>query len=272
MVRVATGVEAITCETTLQADVIELRLIAAHAPRYNRRSKFPERLQWLKITEEAFPRLSMVRDGPRRRRRPTSDRSGDDSPPRTSCWRSTTASRSGSARPAEPDRPTDGLRPGRDGPVLRPCDGSVGPRGVRRGGRAGARRPRRRRPAGRAGGVAAAAPAGRRAALRGGGHHPAPAGDADPTGAPLPPGPQPGRVPGDRRRPARGRPWEIHVDPVRPPGRRRRRLARARSRRRWPGRRWRPPRPWPRRSVRCRPPGSRRPSRSPTGSSSPASG
>ena len=61
MVRVATGVEAVPCVTQLQADVIELRLIASHAPRYNRRSKFPERTQWIKITEEAFPRLSVVR-------------------------------------------------------------------------------------------------------------------------------------------------------------------------------------------------------------------
>ena len=41
MVRLATGVEAVPCVTQLQADVIELRLIASHAPRYNRRSKFP---------------------------------------------------------------------------------------------------------------------------------------------------------------------------------------------------------------------------------------
>jgi DNA polymerase-3 subunit epsilon len=61
MVRVATGVEAVPCLTSLQADVTELRLIAAHAPRYNRRSKFPERMSWIKITDEAFPRLSMVR-------------------------------------------------------------------------------------------------------------------------------------------------------------------------------------------------------------------
>jgi DNA polymerase-3 subunit epsilon len=60
MVRVATGVEAIPCVTPLQADVVELRLIAAHAPRYNRRSKFPERQLWIKITEEPFPRLSVV--------------------------------------------------------------------------------------------------------------------------------------------------------------------------------------------------------------------
>ena len=38
----------------------ELRLIAAHKPRYNRRSKFPERAVWLKLTVEAFPRLSIV--------------------------------------------------------------------------------------------------------------------------------------------------------------------------------------------------------------------
>ena len=61
MVRLATGVEAVPCLTPLQADVTELRLIGSHAPRYNRRSKFPERTQWIKITDEAFPRLSMVR-------------------------------------------------------------------------------------------------------------------------------------------------------------------------------------------------------------------
>ncbi|MGI8456844.1 MAG: DEDD exonuclease domain-containing protein [Propionibacteriaceae bacterium] len=82
MVRVADGVQTVVCETGLQADVTELRLIAAHAPRYNRRSKFPERHQWLKITEEAFPRLSLVRSvrddgatyfGPFRRRQTAED-------------------------------------------------------------------------------------------------------------------------------------------------------------------------------------------------------
>jgi DNA polymerase-3 subunit epsilon len=61
MVRLSTGVEAIPCLTALQAEVVELRLIGSHAPRYNRRSKFPERTQWIKITEEPFPRLSVVR-------------------------------------------------------------------------------------------------------------------------------------------------------------------------------------------------------------------
>ncbi len=61
MVRIATGVEATVCRTPLEAEVLELRLIAAHAPRYNRRSKYPERQHWLKLTREAFPRLSIVR-------------------------------------------------------------------------------------------------------------------------------------------------------------------------------------------------------------------
>jgi DNA polymerase III subunit epsilon len=82
MVRLATGVEAVPCVTQLQADVTELRLIASHAPRYNRRSKFPERTQWIKITQEAFPRLSVVRAvredgatyfGPFRRRQAAED-------------------------------------------------------------------------------------------------------------------------------------------------------------------------------------------------------
>ena len=61
MVRVATGVEATVCRTALEAEVLELRLIAAHAPRYNRRSKYPERQHWVKLTRETFPRLSVVR-------------------------------------------------------------------------------------------------------------------------------------------------------------------------------------------------------------------
>jgi DNA polymerase-3 subunit epsilon len=61
MVRVSTGVEAVACATPLHAEVVELRMIAAHAPRYNRRSKFPDRQLWLKITDEPFPRLSVVR-------------------------------------------------------------------------------------------------------------------------------------------------------------------------------------------------------------------
>jgi DNA polymerase III subunit epsilon len=62
MVGLAERVDAIECAHALEAQVRELRLIAAHKPRYNRRSKYPERSMWLKLTVEAFPRLSIVRE------------------------------------------------------------------------------------------------------------------------------------------------------------------------------------------------------------------
>jgi DNA polymerase III subunit epsilon len=62
MVGLAAVVTPIVCATPLEAEVRELRLIAAHKPRYNRRSRFPERAMWLKLTAEAFPRLSRVRE------------------------------------------------------------------------------------------------------------------------------------------------------------------------------------------------------------------
>ena len=61
MIGIASGVRGIECGTTLEAEVRELRLIAEHKPRYNRRSKFPERQHWLKVTVEPFPRLSLVK-------------------------------------------------------------------------------------------------------------------------------------------------------------------------------------------------------------------
>ena len=57
----AERVDPIPCAHALEAQVRELRLIAAHKPRYNRRSKYPERSVWLKLTAEAYPRLSVVR-------------------------------------------------------------------------------------------------------------------------------------------------------------------------------------------------------------------
>ena len=39
----------------------ELRLIAEHKPRYNRRSRFPEKVHFIKLTREPWPRLSLVR-------------------------------------------------------------------------------------------------------------------------------------------------------------------------------------------------------------------
>ncbi len=61
MVGIAVRVDAIPCATPLEAEVRELRLIAELAPRYNRRSRNPERAVWVKLTVEAFPRLSVVR-------------------------------------------------------------------------------------------------------------------------------------------------------------------------------------------------------------------
>jgi len=61
MVGMAERVDAIPCAHGLEAEVRELRLIAEHKPRYNRRSRFPERSVFLKLTDEPFPRLSVVR-------------------------------------------------------------------------------------------------------------------------------------------------------------------------------------------------------------------
>ncbi|WP_101394296.1 DEDD exonuclease domain-containing protein [Phycicoccus duodecadis] len=61
MVRLAESVSPVVCATTLEAEVRELRLIAEHKPRYNRRSRHPEKALWVKLTVEPFPRLSVVR-------------------------------------------------------------------------------------------------------------------------------------------------------------------------------------------------------------------
>lgn len=61
MVNLATTVDHVECAHPLEAGVRELRLLAAHAPPYNRRSRFPHRWWWLTLTDEAFPRLSAVR-------------------------------------------------------------------------------------------------------------------------------------------------------------------------------------------------------------------
>ena len=61
MVNLAASVTGIECATPLEAGVRELRLIAAHKPRYNRRSRHPEKMHWLKLTVEPWPRLSLVR-------------------------------------------------------------------------------------------------------------------------------------------------------------------------------------------------------------------
>ena len=61
MVGLATEVTGIECATPLEAEVRELRLIAEHKPRYNRRSRFPEKVTFIKLTTEPWPRLSLVK-------------------------------------------------------------------------------------------------------------------------------------------------------------------------------------------------------------------
>jgi DNA polymerase-3 subunit epsilon len=61
MVALAESVDHVECAHALEAGVRELRLLAAHAPPYNRRSRFPHRWWWVALTDEAFPRLAVVR-------------------------------------------------------------------------------------------------------------------------------------------------------------------------------------------------------------------
>ncbi|MGN2640394.1 DEDD exonuclease domain-containing protein [Nocardia takedensis] len=61
MVSLATRVDHVVCAHGLEAGVRELRLLVAHAPPYNRRSKFPKRVWWLTLTDEPFPRFAVVR-------------------------------------------------------------------------------------------------------------------------------------------------------------------------------------------------------------------
>lgn len=61
MIQIAASVTGIECATPLEASVRELRLIAEHKPPYNRRSRHPEKVTWLKLTREPWPRLSLVK-------------------------------------------------------------------------------------------------------------------------------------------------------------------------------------------------------------------
>ena len=61
MLVIAESVDAYPTPTELEANVLELRLIDRHRPRYNRRSSRPERTPWVRVTDEPYPRLSVVR-------------------------------------------------------------------------------------------------------------------------------------------------------------------------------------------------------------------
>lgn len=68
MVDLAQAVRSIPCATVLEAAVRELRAIAEYAPRYNRRSRAPQRRPWVRLTDEPHPRLSIVRSVPAEQR------------------------------------------------------------------------------------------------------------------------------------------------------------------------------------------------------------
>lgn len=61
MMRVLRSIDHIVCTTELEAEITEVRLIHAHRPRYNRRSRPPKSSHWVRLTDEEFPRLSLVR-------------------------------------------------------------------------------------------------------------------------------------------------------------------------------------------------------------------
>ena len=267
MVGLAESVTGIECATPLEAEVRELRLIAEHKPRYNRRSRFPEKAHYLKLTREAWPRLSLVRrvadDG--------ADYVGPFSSKRTAekclaALHETFPLRQCTQRLAR--QPT--VSPcvlAEMGRCLSPCDGSVDATtyaAVVRQLRDNLLQPARRR--GRADHPADGG-ARRRRALRGGRGPPRPARGVRAGGRPHPtalgPDPHPparGRPP--RGRPARRRPLGGARRPPRPAGRGRRHPAR---RRRPPLRRRRSS-PAARRSAAARARRRPRPPRRPSGS------
>ncbi len=61
LVRDLDTLDHIVCETGIEAEVTEVRLIHAHKPRYNRRSRPPKASHFVKLTKERYPRLSIVR-------------------------------------------------------------------------------------------------------------------------------------------------------------------------------------------------------------------
>ena len=62
LLRETVTIDHVVCAGTLEASVLEVRLIHRHQPPFNHRSKLWSRYAYLKLTlDEAFPRLSVVR-------------------------------------------------------------------------------------------------------------------------------------------------------------------------------------------------------------------
>ncbi len=64
MLRETQRIQHRVCPTTLEAEVLEQRLIEKHQPRFNRRGKRAPAPVWVRLTDERFPRLTISRKGP----------------------------------------------------------------------------------------------------------------------------------------------------------------------------------------------------------------
>ena len=274
MVGIASVVDGIECATPLEAEVRELRLIAEHKPRYNRRSRFPERVHFVKLTREPWPRLSLVR----RVLDDDADYLGPFSSKKTAekclaALHDTFPIRQCSDRMAR--EPGAGRSPcvlAEMGRCLSPVRRQRRRGDVRRGRAPAARHPAAPSRRGRRGDQRPDGRARRRRAVRGGRPPPRPAGRLRARRRPHPAALRADPLPRDRRGPTqRRRPVGGPRRPPRAAGRRRRdpaRRRRHRLRRRRCGCRPRRSAPAP---ARCRRPPRRRPRRSCAGWSPPAS-
>lgn len=61
MLRELDSIDFRVCDSPIEAEVLELRLIHTHRPRHNRRSRPPRSSHYVKLTTERFPRLSLAR-------------------------------------------------------------------------------------------------------------------------------------------------------------------------------------------------------------------
>lgn len=124
MLRELWRVDHRVCESTLEAEITELRLIHHHRPRYNRRSLPPRSPAFVRLTKERFPRLSLARTlredglpalGPFRSRR------GAELV-MTALWDALPLRRC----TGPPGGRAAGCAPAQMGVALCPCDGSLG--------------------------------------------------------------------------------------------------------------------------------------------------
>jgi len=61
MIALADRLETVETNTILEAEILELRLIAREQPRFNRRSRRQEKAIWVRLSEDSYPRLVQVR-------------------------------------------------------------------------------------------------------------------------------------------------------------------------------------------------------------------